>query len=146
MSELYFEHTALIRVRYADTDKMGVVYYGKYFEYFEVARTEMLREYGLPYVDLEESGIMLPVTAASARYFKGAKYDDMLRITCRMPHRISPRLEIAYQVRRGESEEVLAEGETTLVFVDAATGRPSRPPKLYLERVEHFLTKSGLQV
>jgi acyl-CoA thioester hydrolase len=142
MSEPIFEYTAQLRVRYADTDKMGVVYYGKYFEYFEVARTEMLREYGLPYADLEESGTMLPVTAASARYFKGAKYDDLLFITCRMPHRVSPRMEISYEVRRGDGGELLAEGETTLVFVDAASGKPSRPPKLYLDRVEHHLSKS----
>lgn len=139
MSELLFEHTAEIRVRYADTDKMGVVYYGKYFEYFEVARTEMLREYGLPYAELEATGVMLPVSEASAKYLKGAQYDDLLRITCRMPHRPSPRLEISYEVRRKENNELLVTGETTLVFVDASTGRPTRPPKTYLERVEHHL-------
>ncbi|HET6510916.1 MAG TPA: thioesterase family protein [Candidatus Kapabacteria bacterium] len=139
MSELMFEHVAEIRVRYADTDKMGVVYYGKYFEYFEVARTEMLREYGLPYADLEATGVMLPVSEASAKYYRGAKYDDLLRITCRMPHRASPKLEITYEVRRGAESDVLAEGRTTLVFVDEATGKPVRPPKMYLDRVEHFL-------
>jgi acyl-CoA thioester hydrolase len=146
MSEQFFEHTAEIRVRYADTDKMGVVYYGKYFEYFEVARTEMLREYGLPYADLEATGSMLPVSEASAKYMKGAKYDDLLRVTCRMPHRASPRLEITYEVRRNDNNELLVTGETTLVFVDAATGRPTRPPKMYLDCVEHHLRHKSILV
>ncbi len=146
MHELVFEHTAEIRVRYADTDKMGVVYYGKYFEYFEVARTEMLREYGLPYADLEASGIMLPVSEASAKYFKGAKYDDLLQITCKMPHRSSPKLEITYEVRRNGTSDLLATGETTLVFVDAVTGRPVRPPRQYTDRVEHHLKHKSILV
>jgi acyl-CoA thioester hydrolase len=146
MHEQVFEHIAEIRVRYADTDKMGVVYYGKYFEYFEVARTEMLREYGLPYADLEASGYMLPVSEASARYFKGARYDDLLRITCKMPHRASPKLEITYEVRRNDDNELLATGETTLVFVDAKTGKPTRPPKMYIDRVEHHLKHKSILV
>jgi acyl-CoA thioester hydrolase len=144
MHEPVFEYVAELRVRYADTDKMGVVYYGKYFEYFEVARTEMLRDYGLPYADLEASGVMLPVSEASAKYLKGAKYDDLLRITCRMPHRTSPKLEISYEVRH--NGELLATGETTLVFVDAKTGRPVRPPKMYLDRVEHHLKNKSVLV
>jgi acyl-CoA thioester hydrolase len=144
MHEQVFEHVAELRVRYADTDKMGVVYYGKYFEYFEVARTDMLREFGLPYVDLEASGVMLPVSEASAKYYKGAKYDDLLRITCRMPHRTSPKLEISYEVRC--NDELLATGETTLVFVDARTGRPVRPPKTYLDRIEYHLKHKGILV
>lgn len=146
MPEHIFEYTAELRVRYADTDKMGVVYYGKYFEYFEVARTEMLRDYGLPYADLEESGVMLPVSEASAKYFKGAKYDDLLQITCRMPHRASPKLEITYEIRRNGNSEILATGATTLVFVDAKTGRPVRPPKMYLDRVEYHLKNKSVLV
>lgn len=137
-----FRYTTLLRVRYADTDKMGVVYYGKYLEYFEVARTEMLREYGLPYADLEAQGYMLPVSAANARYFKGARYDDLLAITATMEHRVSPALEIHYEVRRHGDPELLAEGSTTLVFVDARTSRPTRPPKYYIEKVEAFLSQN----
>lgn len=146
MPEHVFEYVAELRVRYADTDKMGVVYYGKYFEYFEVARTEMLREYGLPYADLEASGVMLPVSDASAKYIKGAKYDDLLRITCRMPHRTSPKMEISYEVRRAQDNELLATGATTLVFVEASTGRPIRPPKMYLDRVEYHVKHRSVLV
>src|SRR5579871_4471281 len=91
------QHSTLIRVRYADTDQMGLVYYGKYFEYFEVARTEMLRAIGLPYAELEAAGFWLPVADASARYLRSAKYDDLLRIVARMPALVSPRLNISYR-------------------------------------------------
>src|SRR5437762_2730532 len=118
-------HISKIRVRYADTDKMGVVYYGKYFEYFEVARTEFLRKCGLPYAEIEAAGYGLPVLDASAKYFRGAKYDDLLRITARMSCIPTPRLDIAYTVRLDSTGELLAEGATTLVFVSTATGKPS---------------------
>jgi acyl-CoA thioester hydrolase len=135
------EHTSSIRVRYADTDQMGMVYYGKYFEYFEVARTEMLRAIGLPYAELEAQGFWLPVADASARYIQSAKYDDLLRVTARMPARISPRLEIVYEIRNDSTEELLAEGATTLVFVSSATGKPTRPPQMYRSIIERYLSQ-----
>jgi acyl-CoA thioester hydrolase len=131
-----FSHSAYIRVRYADTDKMGIVYYGKYFEYFEVARTEMLREMGLPYSEIEAAGFELPVLEASARYTSGARYDDLLRIETRMPADVSPRLAITYTVYRDSTNEVLATGATTLGFVLRSTGRPARPPKAYIDLLQ----------
>ncbi len=125
------EHTTSIRVRYADTDQMGMVYYGKYFEYFEVARTELLRAFGLPYAEIESAGFWLPVSEASARYLRAAKYDDLLRIVARMPVTISPRLDITYEVRLDATDELIAEGATALVFVSSATGKPARPPQIY---------------
>ncbi len=132
----YFEHTTAIRVRYADTDQMGIVYYGKYFEYFEVARTEMLRAHGLPYAQIEATGFRLPVIEASARYFSGPKYDDLLLVTARMKAIVTSRLEITYEVRQSDSDELVAEGASTLVFVSSTSGKPSRPPQLYREAVE----------
>ena len=76
-------HTTSIRVRYVDTDKMGVVYHGVYLSYFEVARTEMLRAAGIPYSRLEETGILMPVLEASARYLQPARYDDVLDLSTR---------------------------------------------------------------
>jgi acyl-CoA thioester hydrolase len=125
------EHTTLLRVRYADTDKMGIVYYGKYFEYFEVARTEMLRACGLPYSEIEKEGYGLPVLDASARYVRGAKYDDLLRITASMDASVTARLAIDYLVYLDTTNELVAEGSTTLGFVLSSTGRPARPPKVY---------------
>ena len=128
-------HTTRLRVRYADTDQMGVVYYAKYLEYFEVARTEFLRELGLPYRALEESGFALPVADASIRYFKGATYDDELLITATMEPKNSPRLEITYSVIRSGDDALIAEGTTTLVFTDKISGKPVRPPQKYLDAV-----------
>lgn len=128
-------HTTTIRVRYADTDQMGIVYYAKYLEYFEVARTEFLRMMGLPYRSLEESGYMLPVADASVKYFKGATYDDDLLVTASLEPQNSPRLPITYTIRRASDDALIAEGSTTLVFTDKHTSRPVRPPKQYLDAV-----------
>ncbi len=133
------EHVTHLRVRYADTDRMGVVYYGKYFEYFEVARTEMLRACGLPYAEIEAAGFGLPVLDAKAHYRKGAKYDDLLRIAVRMEAGIQPRLVIDYEVFLDSTNELLVEGQTTLVFITSDTGRPSRPPAIYVEAMNTYL-------
>lgn len=124
-------HTTTLRVRYADTDKMGIVYYGKYFEYFEVARTEMLRAFGLPYREIEAAGYELPVASASIEYYKGAHYDDEIQVIAEFTPADSPRIEIRYEVRDKTSNELLAEGETMLVFVSSATGRPAKPPEVW---------------
>ncbi len=135
------EHTAFLRVRYADTDQMGIVYYGKYFEYFEFARTEMLRACGLPYSVIESLGFALPVLAASAKYSRGAKYDELLAIRCTMPIVHSPRLVLTYEIRLDGEEPVIVSGETTLGFVSMATGRPTRPPPQFSEAVERYKLK-----
>jgi acyl-CoA thioester hydrolase len=131
-------HTAYVRVRYADTDKMGIVYYGKYFEYFEAARTELLRVCGLPYSVIEERGFALPVRAASARYTRGAKYDDLLRIEVSMPEVHGARLEISYRIFTEDDAQPIVEGETTLVFVEQSSGRPCRPPEFFHDAIKHY--------
>lgn len=128
-------HTTTLRVRYADTDQMGVVYYAKYLEYFEVARTEFLRVHGLPYRALEEAGYMLPVAEASVKYFKGATYDDELLISASLEPINSPRLNITYSIRRKSDDVRIVEGATMLVFTDKTTGKPVRPPKSFLDAV-----------
>lgn len=142
MTESWITYTAFVRVRYADTDQMGIVYYGKYFEYFEVARTEMLRDMGLPYREIEAAGFELPVLEAEAKYVSGATYDDLLRIETRMPGKVSPRLLISYEVFREPTGELLATGRTTLGFIQRSTGRPTRPPKAYVELLERKATES----
>ncbi len=124
-------HTTTLRVRYADTDKMGIVYYAKYLEYFEVARTEMLRAFGLPYREIEVAGFELPVASAAVKYYKGAKYDDEIEIAAEFTPQDSPRVPITYQVRDKATGDLLAEGETTLVFINMKTGKPSRPPEVW---------------
>jgi acyl-CoA thioester hydrolase len=115
-----------IRVRYGDTDRMGVVYHAKYFEYFEVGRTEWLRARGIAYRDLEERGIGLVVSEASARYLAGARYDDVLTVRTRLAGATRASIDFAYEVLRGD--ERLVEGTTRLVCVNDA-GRPRRLPE-----------------
>ncbi len=130
------EHATLVRVRYADTDQMKFVYYGKFFEYFEQGRSDLLRAVGLPYTEIEAMGLFLPVIEAHAEYRKAARYDDELRIHTRLKERPIARVRIDYGVTRSESTEIIAEGYTIHTFVNAATGKPTRAPAQFLEMIE----------
>jgi acyl-CoA thioester hydrolase len=119
--------TSLVRVRYAETDKMGVVYYANYFVWFEVGRTDLLRVLGWSYREMELAGVALPVIDAHCEYVRPARYDDELEIhtTGRL---LSPvRLEFTYEVRMAAQTTVAATGRTTHASVDP-TGRPCRLP------------------
>ncbi len=132
-------HRTLIRVRYAETDQMKVVYYGRYFEYFEQARTDLLRELGLSYAELERQGIFLPVIEAHATYRKSANYDDAIVVESVVRDVPSARIRIAYVVTKEGYPEVLAEGYTVHSFLNAATGRPTRAPGPLVELFENAL-------
>lgn len=121
------ENTTQYRVCYADTDQMGVVYYANYFMLFERARTELLRLNGLSYKEIEEQGFMLPVLDAHAKYHRPARYDDLLDITARVVDFDGLKLKTACEVKR--DGVLLVDGDVTLVFLNAKTGRPSRPPE-----------------
>ena len=121
------ENTTQYRVCYADTDQMGVVYYANYFMLFERARTELLRLNGLSYKQIEEQGFMLPVLDAHAKYHRPARYDDLLDVTARVVEFDGLKLKTACEVKRDGI--LLVNGEVTLVFLNAHTGRPSRPPE-----------------
>lgn len=127
-------HTSSIRVRYADTDKMGVVYYGNYLKYFEIGRTELLRAIGLPYVELERSGVLLPVLEAHAEYLLPAKYDDLLDIHAAYPVRPTALITMEYTIQRGT--DTLVRGYTRHSFVDAATFKPVRPPQIFRQAID----------
>jgi acyl-CoA thioester hydrolase len=122
--------TSLVRVRYAETDKMGVVYYANYFVWFEVGRTDLLRVLGWSYREMELAGVSLPVIDAHCEYVRPARYDDEveIRTTGRL---LSPvRLEFIYEVRLPAQAIVAATGRTTHASVDP-TGRPCRlPPRI----------------
>ena len=117
------------RVRYRECDPMGVVYHTHYLDYFEAARTEALRNLGVRYRDLEDSGIIMPVVEANVRYRAPAHYDDVLVVGVTFEEEPSVRVPIEYTVRREDESDVLAEGHTTLCFMDAERRRPTRPPK-----------------
>ncbi len=119
------ESRTQVTVRYAETDMMGVVYHGNYLPWFEVGRTNLLKELGLPYRRLEEEGFRLPVLEVSARYLRPAVYDDTVTIVTRLLEKPLLRIRLEYEVKRGE--ELLATGHTVHAFIDRE-GRPVRPP------------------
>lgn len=116
---------AQVTVRYAETDMMGVVYHGSYLPWFEIGRTTLLKEMGLPYRRLEEQGFRLPVLEVTAKYFRPAVYDDTLTIVTTLREKPLLRIRLEYEVRRGD--ELLATGTTVHAFIDRA-GKPVRPP------------------
>jgi acyl-CoA thioester hydrolase len=117
------------RVRYRECDPMGVVYHAHYIDYFEAARTEALREMGMPYRRLEDSGIIMPVVDVTVRYHRPAEYDDLLEIYTRFDGVPDFRLPIDYEVRREDDSTVFTSGRVTLCFVDRERNRPVRCPE-----------------
>jgi acyl-CoA thioester hydrolase len=131
--------TTDVRVRYADTDQMKFVYYGKFFEYFEQGRSDLLRSIGLPYTRVEEMGLILPVVEAHAAYKKSAKYDDLIHIVTILRETPVARVRLDYEVYREGEPDLLAEGYTIHSFVNASTGKPTRAPAQFLEAIEKAL-------
>jgi acyl-CoA thioester hydrolase len=125
------EHTVRVRVRYGETDQMGVVYHPNYLLYFETGRTELLREAGLAYSELEKSGVFLVVTEASVTYRSAARYDEELQVLTRVDHVGKATIGFSYRVL-GPSGALLAEGRTVLASVDARK-TPVRLPKTVAE-------------
>jgi acyl-CoA thioester hydrolase len=119
-------------VRYAETDMMGVVYHGSYLPWFEIGRTTLLKEHGLPYRQLEADGFFLPVLEVAVKYLRPAKYDDQLRIVTTMAEKPTLRIRLSYEVFRGET--LLATGLTLHAFIDRE-GRPVRPPAAFSARM-----------
>jgi acyl-CoA thioester hydrolase len=119
--------TSIVRVRYAETDQMGVVYYSNYLVWFEIGRTEWLRETGWSYREIEREGLMLPVIEAHCEYRQGAKYDDELAIRTRARLKSPVRVQFDYQIIRRSDEAAIADGYTVHVALDRQ-GRPVRLP------------------
>ena len=117
-----------IRVRYAETDQMGYVYYGNYSTYFEVARVELFRSHGLSYKEMEDQGVMMPVLEQKIKYIKPAKYDDLLTVRTYLKEKPGVRIKFEYEVFN-EEEKLLTKAETTLVFVNMKTGKPTNAPQ-----------------
>jgi acyl-CoA thioester hydrolase len=126
-----------IRVRYADTDKMQFVYNGKYLEYFEVGRTELLRSLGLPYSEVEKRGYQLPLVEANIKYKSAAFYDDILIIESSYQIESTPIIQINYTIYRKETLEVIAEGFTKHLFIKEETKKAVRPPEFYIQAIKN---------
>ena len=104
-----------LRVNYSETDQMGVVYHANYLIWFDRARTELMRETGLTYKELEQQGVYLAVSEVSVRYRAAARYDDLVRVRCWVRELASRRVTFGYAVDRAGTGELLATGETSLV-------------------------------
>jgi acyl-CoA thioester hydrolase len=124
-----------VRVRYAETDRMGVVYYANYLVWFEVGRTEWLRQNGWSYREMEADGVALPVIEAHCEYRQPARYDDEIEIVTRASLVTPVRLRFDYEAVRGEGQVLTASGYTVHAALDPA-GRPRRLP----ERVRALLS------
>ncbi len=121
-----------VRVRYAETDKMGVAYYANYFVWFEVGRAELCRRKGFSYADLEALGFILVVTDAHCHYRSSAKYDEVIIIRTRLKGINKRMITFGYQLLRKEGEEVLAEGETRHLSI-GPNGKPKSLPDPFLD-------------
>jgi len=121
-------HEFTVRVRYAETDQMGVVYHGNYAAYFEMGRVEWLRNLGLSYKEMEQAGVMLPVVSLTMNYKKPARYDDLLTVRTILKKQAGVKIEFDYEIY-SETAELLTTGYSMLVFVDMKTGRPVSPPE-----------------
>lgn len=127
------------RVRYAETDKMGVVHHSNYLVWFESARIQMLDELGLPYQDVEADGLFIPVLGASLDYRKAAYFDDRLEIHLFMREIPRARFHFDYEVRR--DADLLATGKTSHGFMNAQ-GKGLRPPAEFIEKIREHWTES----
>lgn len=128
-----------IRVRYGETDQMGYVYYGNYAMYYEVGRVEALRNLGLSYKELEDMGVMMPVLENHSRYLAAALYDDNLKVVTTIREKPGLRIKFEYDIFN-TAGVLIHQGETILAFVDKSTGRPCRPPQIFMNVVNPYFT------
>jgi len=123
------------RVRYGETDQMGVVYHGNYPQYLEMGRVEWLRVLGISYKEMEKNGIILPVISLSINYKKSAVYDDLLTVRTILRKRPLVRIAFDYEIYN-EKKDLLAEANTVLAFMDAKKNKPIKCPDYILERLK----------
>ncbi len=132
------EHKTEIRVRYADTDQMKYAYNGKYFEYFEVGRTEMMRDLNLTYKKIEENGYFMPVIETQIKFLNPAFYDEQLIIETRVEKLPLVKVHIDHKIVSKDRNVIIAEGYLELAFLDAKTRRPTRAPKIFVDAMKKF--------
>lgn len=137
-------YSTKIRVRYAETDRMGYVYYGNYPTYFEVGRVEWLRALGLSYKEMEDAGTMLPVLNLHVKYIRPAKYDDELTLITRVEQWPNTRLEFHHELL-GPTGERLNLATVELVFVNTATGKPTTAPENVLNAMRPYFKSAPLK-
>ncbi len=128
---------AKIRVRYAEVDRMGYVYYGNYATYYEVARRAIMEKLNMSYVKLEEDGYFLPIARMEVKYLKPALYDEVLTVKIRLVRYSNVRLEFEYEVYN-EKGELINQAYTLQVFIDGKTRRPTKAPEYFMKLLDKF--------
>ena len=133
---MYISETT-VRVRYAETDRMGYVYYGNYALYFEVGRVEALRQLETSYKEMEERGIMLPVYECNIRYLKPSFYDDLLVIKTTVKELPTVKIKFEYEIF-SHTGELLTTGNTSLAFINIASNKPCRAPEYFMKKIDKY--------
>tara|TARA_Y100000768_G_scaffold377750_1_gene351360 strand:+ start:612 stop:1016 length:405 start_codon:yes stop_codon:yes gene_type:complete len=132
------EHFHPIKVYYKDIDKMGIVYYSRYFEYFEESRTELFASIGLKITNVEHKGVTLPVTSCHCDFKKGAKFEDVILIRSWLDERPRSTMKISYMAILKKTNDLLVTGYTIHAFINSL-GKPMKPPKSILDCIQkHF--------
>jgi acyl-CoA thioester hydrolase len=127
-----------VTVRYAETDMMGIVYHANYLPWFEIGRTHLLKEQGIPYRALEAEGFRLPVLEVTVKYLRPALYDDTVAVVTTLREKPLLRIRLEYQLYRGH--ELLVTGSTLHAFIDR-TGKPVRPPASFSARMNEIFSR-----
>ena len=131
-------HSTSIRIRYAETDQMGVVYHGNYAQFFEIGRLDWLRSMGVSYKNMEENNIILPVISLQCNFKKSAEFDDEITIKTILKKIPSVKIEFDYEITN-QKQELLTTGNTVLAFINKKTKKPMRCPDYILEKLERNL-------
>jgi len=134
-----YQHETFIRVRYAETDQMGVVYYGNYSQYYEVGRVEALRALGLSYKEIEAKGIIMPVAKMNIKYVLPAKYDDLLRVVTIINEKPDKRITFRCEIYN-EQNDLINFGDVTLVFLDEANKKTVHIPDFIWTKIQTYFT------
>jgi len=129
---MIMEYDYKLRVRYADIDQMGIVYYSRYYEFFEAARTDMLRDIGLPYSDFEKMGYLMPVVESHCQYKSGAQFDQLINVRCIISEIPKVKIKIEYEVTNIENGTLLVHGYTVHAFLNNDK-KPCRVPEEFLK-------------
>lgn len=132
------KHITEIRVRYGDTDQMKFAYHGRYLDYFEIGRSEMMRDNGLPYKTVEDAGYHMPVVETMIKFKNPAFYDELLLIESRVEKLPLIKVRIDHTITSKERSVIICEGYIELVFVDSKLGKPVRAPNFFLDVIKKY--------
>lgn len=127
-------HSTFVKVRYAETDQMGVVYHGNYAQYLELGRIDWLNQLGISYKWMEDNGVILPVYNLSINYKKSATFDDQLRIVTELRQTPSVRIIFDYKIYN-QNDDLLTVASTELIFINKDSNRPMKCPSYILEKL-----------